>query len=60
MFRRLAPIATLIVKYTFDNIAFDFLPVQWLVNIKELKASMTMGQPFPASTRLHLGGGISF
>ena len=36
-----------IVKYTFDNIAFDFLPAQWLVHIDELHASMTMGQPFP-------------
>ena len=36
-----------IVKYTFDNIAFDFLPAQWLVHIDELHASMTMGRPFP-------------
>lgn len=35
-----------IVKYTFDNIAMDFLPVQWLVQMDELHASMTMGQPF--------------
>ena len=36
-----------IVKYTFDNIALDFLPAQWLVHLDELHASMTMGQPFP-------------
>ncbi len=36
-----------IVKYTFDNIGFDFLPAQWLVRVNDLKASMTMGQPFP-------------
>ncbi len=41
------PGAHQIVKYTFDNIAFDFLPAQWLVHIDELHASMTMGQPFP-------------
>jgi hypothetical protein len=36
-----------IVKYTFDNIAFDFLPVQWLVHVDELHASMAMNEPFP-------------
>jgi hypothetical protein len=36
-----------IVKYTFDNIALDFLPAQWLVHVDDLKASMTMAQPFP-------------
>ncbi len=42
------PNAHQIVKYTFDNIAFDLLPAQWLVHIDELHASMTMGRPFPA------------
>jgi hypothetical protein len=41
------PKAHQIVKYTFDNIAFDFLPIQWLVHIDELHASMTMTQAFP-------------
>lgn len=41
------PKASQIVKYTFDNIGFDFLPGQWLVHVTDLKASMTMGQPFP-------------
>ena len=36
-----------IVKYTFDNVALDFLPAQWLVHLDELHASMTMGLPFP-------------
>jgi hypothetical protein len=36
-----------IVKYTFDNVWLDFLPAAWLVRIDELRASMTMGQPFP-------------
>jgi hypothetical protein len=41
------PASHQIVKYTFDNVAFDFLPAQWLVHIDDLHASMTMGQPFP-------------
>ena len=36
-----------IVKYTFDNIWMDFLPAAWLVRVDDLRASMTMGQPFP-------------
>jgi len=36
-----------IVKYTFDNIDFDFLPVPWLVKVDSLTASMTMSQQFP-------------
>jgi hypothetical protein len=41
------PKAHQIVKYTFDNVGFGFLPGQWLVHVNDLKASMTMGQPFP-------------
>lgn len=40
------PTAHQILKYTFDNVALDFLPGQWLVHIDEVKASMTMSQPF--------------
>ena len=36
-----------IVKYTFDNVWMDFLPAGWLVQIDDIRASMTMGQPFP-------------
>jgi hypothetical protein len=36
-----------IVKYTFDNVWLDFLPAAWLVRIDDIRASMTMGQPFP-------------
>ncbi len=36
-----------IVKYTFDNLDLDFLPGQWLVRLDSVRASMTMGQPFP-------------
>jgi hypothetical protein len=41
------PNAHQIVKYTFDNVGFDFLPAQWLVRIDDFKATMRMGQPFP-------------
>ncbi|PYR32413.1 MAG: hypothetical protein DMF92_02215 [Acidobacteria bacterium] len=36
-----------ILQYTFENVDADFLPVQWLVRIGDVRASMTMGQPFP-------------
>ena len=42
------PASHQIVKYTFDNINFDFLPGQWLVHVDSAKASMTMSQPFPS------------
>lgn len=35
-----------IVKYTFDNVNFDFLPAAWLLRLNDLKASMTMSQAF--------------
>jgi hypothetical protein len=41
------PNAHQIVKYTFDNVSYDFLPVAWLAQVDEVKASMTMAQPFP-------------
>ena len=41
------PKAHQIVKYTFNNLPFDFLPGQWLLHVDDLRASMTMGQPFP-------------
>ena len=41
------PVSHQIVKYTFDNVNLDFLPVPWLVRIGDVRASMTMGQPFP-------------
>ena len=36
-----------IVKYTFDNVWMDFLPGAWLVRVDDIRAAMTMGQPFP-------------
>ena len=41
------PNAHQIIKYTFDNVGFDFLPAQWLVHVNDVKATMTMAQPFP-------------
>ena len=42
-----APASRQIVKYTFDNVNFDFLPASWLLRVNDIKATMTMGQPFP-------------
>lgn len=41
------PASHQIVKYTYDNVALDFLPGQWLAHVDDVRASMTMGQPFP-------------
>ena len=34
-----------IVRFTFDNIGFEFLPLRWLIRLDGLTASMTMGRP---------------
>jgi len=49
-----------IVRYTFDNIEFDFLPGRWLVRLDKVTASMTMTRVFegvwlPAEIRMHAG-----
>ena len=41
------PVRHQIVRYTFDNLGFDFLPGRWLFRLDDLTASMTMRQPFP-------------
>ena len=48
------PTAHQIVKFTFDNIALDFLPAQWLLHVDDVKASMTMTQPFAENTDVWL------
>ena len=51
-----------IVKYTFDNVWLDFLPGAWLVRVDDLRASMTMGQPFAGvwlPRAMHVRGGIT-
>ena len=40
------PTAHQIVKYTFDNVGFDFLPGRSVVRLEKIRASMQMGQPF--------------
>jgi hypothetical protein len=41
------PTSEQILKYVFDNVAMDFHPGQWLAQVNEARATMTMGQPFP-------------
>jgi hypothetical protein len=41
------PASHQILKYTFDDLGWDFLPAQWLVRVNNVRASMTMGQMFP-------------
>jgi hypothetical protein len=40
------PASKQIVKFVFDNVQTDFLPVSWLFRLEDFKASMTMSQPF--------------
>jgi hypothetical protein len=40
------PDAKQIVKFVFDNVQTDFLPISWLFRLDDFKASMTMSQPF--------------
>ena len=51
------------MKYTYDNVALDFLPGQWLVHVDDVRASMTMGQPFPdvwLPRALEMNAGLRF
>jgi hypothetical protein len=41
------PEAHQIVKYTFDNVGFGFLPGRSFVRVEDVRASMQMSQPFP-------------
>lgn len=41
------PTAHQIVKYTFDDLGWNFFPGQWLAQLDGVTASMEMGQPFP-------------
>ena len=41
------PASHQIVKYTFDDLGWNFFPGQWLAQMDGASASMTMGQPFP-------------
>jgi hypothetical protein len=41
------PTSHQILKYTFDDLGWSFLPARWLVRVSDVRASMTMAQPFP-------------
>ena len=43
----IAPATHQILKYTFDDLGWNFFPAQWLAQMDGVSASMTMGQPFP-------------
>lgn len=45
------PASHQIVKYIFDNVNLDFLPAAWLLRVSDIKATMTMSQPFKASAQ---------
>lgn len=41
------PASHQILKYTFDDLGWNFFPGQWLAQMDGVSASMSMGQPFP-------------
>jgi hypothetical protein len=41
------PTSHQILKYTFDDLGWDFFPGQWLARLTDIKASMTVFQAFP-------------
>jgi hypothetical protein len=51
-----------IVRYTFDNIDFGFLPARWLVRLDEIHASMTMARVLDGvwlPAEIDMRGGLS-
>ena len=40
------PVQHQIVRYSFDNLGFVFLPGRWLFRLEDVTASMSMRQPF--------------
>jgi hypothetical protein len=57
------PIEHQIVKYTFDNTDFGFLPARWLVRIDNITASMTMSRVLDGvwlPGRISMQGAITF
>lgn len=40
------PVQHQIVRYSFDNLGFAFLPGRWLFRLEDVTASMSMRQPF--------------
>jgi hypothetical protein len=54
------PASLQIVKYTFDNVNFDFFPGAWMFRIDELKAAMAMNQPFKDKPEIWLPQNVQF
>lgn len=59
------PVSHQIVKYTFDDLNWNFFPAQWLAQVDGVTASMTMGQPFegvwlPRSLQMDVGLLLAF
>ena len=51
-----------IVRYTFDNMDFGFLPGRWLVRLDEIRASMTMARVLDGvwlPAEIDMRGGLS-
>jgi hypothetical protein len=56
------PVEHQIVRYTFDNIDFGFLPGRWLVRLDEIRAEMTMARVLDGvwlPARIDMRGGLS-
>lgn len=56
------PAVEQVVRYTFDNVDFNFLPGRSLVRLDAAQATMTMSQPFPGvwlPESLTVSGGIT-
>jgi len=52
-----------IVRYTFDNVDFGFLPGRWLVRVDDIRASMTMAKVFDGAwlpREISMRAGLSF
>jgi hypothetical protein len=41
------PVSHQILKYTFDDLDWDFFPGAWLVRVGDVTATMTVGEMFP-------------
>ena len=54
------PVSLQIVKYTFDNVNFDFLPGAWLLRVDDMKAAMLMSQPFKDKQEIWLPKNVDF
>jgi hypothetical protein len=57
------PVEYQIVRYTFDNVDFGFLPGRWLVRVDDIRASMTMARVFDGAwlpREMTMRAGLSF